>query len=89
MDAELFRALFLKDLIGLEELRLGHTVFGITRIVHDAVAEFEETARIIAAANRLRYPGSLLKEVDHRKIIQIDYGSELGGISHVLRRSII
>ena len=58
MDTELLNAVSLKLCVSFDKLVLGHSVLGIARIVHDAVAELENSARIISAAHYLRELGS-------------------------------
>ena len=51
MDAEFFGALFLQDAESLKNLFCGHAIFGISRIIHDPVADLKNTAGIVTAAD--------------------------------------
>ena len=61
----------------IRDLILRHAILGISGIIHNAVADRIDSARIIAAAYRLRYPAFLLKEINHGIIIQINISSKL------------
>ena len=90
MDTEILCPLALKDLIGINQLILGHTILGISGVVHDSVAEFEHTSRIIAAADGLRnVSDGLLQEINMGKIIQIDNSAKLICVCKFLRRRIV
>ena len=54
MDAELFCPFCLQNAERLKNLLGCHAVFGISRIVHDIGANFEQSARVITAADFLR-----------------------------------
>ena len=54
MDTEVFCALRFQDLECLKNLLGGHAVFGITWVVHDVIADLEQSAWIITAADGLR-----------------------------------
>ncbi len=64
MNTELLNPLGLQDLKALKQLLSGKTILGIAGIIHDAVAHFENAARIIPAAHGLRQLSSqdLLQE---------------------------
>ena len=65
---------------GLEELLGGHAIFGVARVVHDAVGELEQAARIKAAADRLgNGPCDALKELDVADVVKVDDGAQLVG----------
>ena len=53
VDAKVLGALGLEHAEGLEELLGGHAVLGVAGVIHDAVGELEQAARIKAAADRL------------------------------------
>ena len=54
MDAELFCPFCLQNAECLKNLLGCHTVFGISRIVHNIGADFKQSARVITAADFLR-----------------------------------
>ena len=90
MKAEFFRAFFLQNLISIKGLLRCHTVFCIPRIVHNVIADLEETARIKTAADRLRdMSDRLLKEINMCNIIQIDDCSQFVCQHKLLSRSVI
>ena len=78
MDAEMFGALGLERAECLEQLLGRHAVFGIARVVHNAVRDFEKPAGVVAAADGFRNAANrLLEEIDMRNIIKIDDGTQL------------
>ena len=90
MNPELFRTLFLQDLISLRDLFCSHSIFCISRIVHDIIADLKQSARVIPAADRLRdMADRLLKEIDVRDIIQIDDRAQPVRQLEVLSRCVI
>ena len=54
MDTEIFCAFCFQDLECLKDLLGGHAVLGITWIIHDVIADLEQSAWIITAADGLR-----------------------------------
>ena len=54
VDSEMFRTFAFKNLICFNDLILGHSVLGISRVVHDSVTQFKHSARIVATADSLR-----------------------------------
>ena len=91
MKSYLLYAVRFKLGISFEKLLLGHSVLGIARIVHDAVAELINSARIISAAHHLRELRSddAFKERNMCNIIKIDYASELGTERILFSRRIV
>ena len=78
MDAEMLGALGLKRAECLEQLLGRHAVFGIARVVHNAVRDFEKPAGVVAAADGFwNAANRLLKEIDVRNIIEVDDGAQL------------
>ena len=76
----------LQDAKRLVQLLGGHAVFGIARIVHDAVANFEQAARVIAAADGFgNMADRLLEKIDMRDVVEVDDGAQLVG-KHVIGR---
>ena len=74
------RRLGLEHAEGLEELLGGHAIFGVARVVHDAVGELEQAAWIKAAADRLGDgPRNALKEPDVADVVKVDDGTQLVG----------
>ena len=49
MNSEFFGSLFFQDAKRLEYLLFRHSVFGITGIIHDIIADLEKAARIESA----------------------------------------
>ena len=76
MDAQIFGAALNKHAESFEELFLGHAVFGISRVIHDAVCQLEESAGVKATAHGLGdgacHP---LEEIDMRDVVKVDDGS--------------
>ena len=89
MDAEMLHPLGLQDLESLPELIPGHAVFGISRIVHDVVAQGKDTPGVEPAADGFRNGRHLFQEIDHGEIVQVDDGSQFVGFLHILHRSIV
>ena len=78
MQAKGFGALSLQHAVGVEKLFLGHAVLGVAGVIHDAVCELEQPARVEAAAYGLGdATGRALKEVDVGDIVKIDGGAKL------------
>ena len=90
VDAKVFGALGLERAKGLEELLGGHAVFGVAGVVHDAVGELEQTARIKAAADRLGDGAcDALKELDVADVVKVDDGAQLVGELKVRCRRVV
>ena len=90
MDTELFCAFGLQDLECLKNLFSCHTVFGISRIIHNAVGNFEKSTRIITAADRLRnLSDRLFQKINVCDIVQVDDRAELISKCKFLCRCII
>ena len=78
-----------KDLISFCHLLPGHAIFGITGIIHNIVGNSKMPARIIAAADRIRYISHFFQKINMGDIIQIDSYIQLPGQLKILcRRSI-
>ena len=90
MKAEFFRPFLFQRFVCLKDLIFCHTVFGIARIIHDVIADLEQTARIETAADRLRNMSDrFLQKFDMCDIIQIDDRSEPVRQNKIFRRGII
>ena len=94
MDAELLCALLHQLFVAVDHLLLGHTVLGIAGLVHDlkalfALAQTEGAARVIAAEDVLRHTGDTLQKFHHGGIVQIDIGTQLVGLLHILHGSLV
>ena len=90
MDAKILGALGLEHTEGLKELFSGHAVFGIARVVHDAVGELEQAARVKAAADRLGDGAcDALVELDVADVVEVDDGAQLIGKLKVRRRRVV
>ena len=90
VDAEVPGAALAQLAEGLEELLGGHAVLGVAGVVHDAVGELEEPARVEAAAHRFGDTAhGLLVEVDVGDVVEVDDGAELVGEHEVLGRGIV
>ena len=90
MYAEMLCALFLQNLKCLSNLLCGHSVFGVSGIVHDVIADFKQAARIKTAADGLRNMSqSLLQALYMGDVVQVDDSSQLFCISKFLRRRIV
>ena len=90
VDAKVFGALGLEHAEGLEELLGGHAVFGVAGVIHDAVGELEQAARIKAAADRLGDGAcNALKELNVADVIKVDDGAQLVGELKVRCRRVV
>ena len=90
VDTEVLNSVLLQNLECIKKLRCCHSVFCISRAVHDAVADLEDTARIVAAAHRLRkFSDCPCIALDHGKVIEIDDGIHIRSIDVFFRRRII
>lgn len=86
----MLHAFFLQHTEAFKHLLRSKTVFRISRIIHDTVAYFKNTARVITAAHRFRKSAQdILQKFYMRNIIQIDGSAQLSGIGELLRRRII
>ena len=90
VDAKVLGALGLEHAEGLEELLGGHAVLGVARVIHDAIGELEQAARIKTAADRLGNGAcDALKELDVADVVKVDDGIQLVGELKVRRRRVI
>ena len=90
MDAKILGTLGLEHAEGLEELLGGHAVFGVAGVIHDAIGELEQAARIKAAANRLGDgPRNALKELDMADVVKVDDGAQFIRKGKVRRRRVV
>ena len=90
MDSKILRSFCLQHLKCFEKLFRCHAVFGIARIVHDIIADFEQAARIITAADHLgNMPDRLLQKLNMCNIVQIDNCPQLICQLKFFRRRII
>ena len=94
MDAELLRTQLLQPAEGLGDLRPGHAVLGLSRVVHDlkallALAQLEGAARIVAAEDVLRHTGYPVEEVHHRGVVEVDISAQLVGLLHILHGGLV
>ena len=90
VDTKVLGTLGLERAKGLEELLGGHAVLGVARVVHDAVGELEQAARIKAAADRLGDGArDALKELDVAYVVKVDDGSQLVGELKVGSRRVV
>ena len=87
MDTEPLCTLLPKDPERLKELLRRHAVLGIPGIVHDIIADAEQSARIIPAADGLRNVSeNIFQEIDVGEVIQIDDAAQLVDIGKFFRR---
>ena len=90
VDAKVLGALGFEYAEGLEELLGGHAVFGVAGVIHDAVGELEQAARIKAATDLLGDgPRNALKELDVADVVKVDDGAQLVGKLKVCRRRVV
>ena len=90
VDAKVLGTLGLEHAEGLEELLGGHAIFGVARVVHDAVGELEQAAWIKAAADRLGDgPRNTLKELNVADVVKVDDGTQLVGELKVGSRRVV
>ena len=90
MDAKILGALGLEHAESLIELLGGHTVLGVARVVHDAVGELEQAARIKAAAYRLGDGArDALKELDMADVVKVDDGAQFICKGKIRRRRVV
>ena len=90
MNAKVLHPFFLENSIGLYNLSVGHTILGVTGIVHDAIGKLIDAARVIAAAYGIRQGADLpLIEINVTDVIKINDSPDLSGIAELFRRSII
>ena len=90
VDTKVLGALGLEHAEGLEELLGGHAVLGVARVVHDAVGELEQAARIKAATDCLGDgPRDTLKELDMADVVKVDDGAQLVGELKVGSRRVV
>ena len=90
VDAKVLGALGLEHAERLEELLGGHAVLGVAGVIHDAVGELEQAARIKAAADRFgNGPRNALKELDVADVVKVDDGAQLVGELKVGSRRVV
>ena len=94
VDAKVLGALGHQLFVAVDHLLLGHAVFGIAGLVHHlealfALAQAEGAARIVAAEHRLRHTGHPVQEVHHGGVVQVDVGTQLMGLLHVLHGGLV
>ena len=90
VKAEMLRSLFPQNPVGVKKLLLRHAVLGVPGVVHDIVADLEDSARVEPAADGLRNIAyGLLQKINVRKIIQIDDSADLRRVRKLLRRRVI
>ena len=78
VDAKALGTLGLEHAESLEELLGGHAVFGVAGVVHNAIGELEQAARIKAATDCLGDgPRNALKELDMAYVVKVDDGAQL------------
>ena len=76
MNSEAFCTLRLQNLVGFDNLLLGHAVFCLAGASHDLGAYTEVSAGIETAADSLRNVAyGLFEEVDMSEIVKIDDGT--------------
>ena len=77
MDTEFLCAFCFQNLECLKKLLGSHTVFCISRVVHDIIADLKEAARIVTAADGFRnIADCFFQEIDMGDIIQVDDSSQ-------------
>ena len=90
MDTEILGSFGFEDTESIKDLLCCHSVFCISRVVHDIIADLEHTARIVTATDRLRYLAySTLYCFDMCDIIQVDDSADLICITEFCFRSIV
>ena len=94
VDAKVLGALGHQLFVAVDHLLFGHAVLGITGLVHHlealfALAQAEGAARIVAAEHRLRHTGHPVQEVHHGGVVQVDVGTQLIGLLHVLHGGLV
>ena len=86
----MLHAFFLHDLKSLRDLFFRHSILGVSGVVHNAVAHFKISARIVAAAHGLRQISDrFFHRFDMRDVIQIDDAAQLLTVCKFFRRRII
>ena len=90
MKAEVFHTFLLQNPVRLKNLLFRHPILGVSRVVHDAVRKSVNSARVKAAAHRLRKSSQhLLHNRDMGNVIKIDDCAKLIGIAKLLRLCVI
>ena len=78
VDTEFLDTLLLQDAERLEQLIGCHAILGVSRVVHNTVGEFEQSARVIAAADPFRNISQCFLNVfDAGEVIQVDDGMDV------------
>ena len=88
VQAEALDALFLRHLVGLEELVAREAVLRLGRLADDVVA-LHEVAGIVAEAEALRQAGVLLEVVEVADVVEVDDGAELDGFLELIGGRIV
>ena len=90
MDTKLLHTLCLHNFKCFFDLLCRHAILRITRVVHDAIADLEHSARIVPAGHRLRQIADrLLYLFNMRDIVQIDDTAHLSRLAEFFLRCII
>ena len=81
-------------LIAVDHLLLGHAILGVAGLVHDlealfALAQTEGAARVVAAEDVLGHACHPLQELHHGGVVQIDIGTQLVGLLHILHGGLV
>ena len=88
VQAEALDALFLRHLVGLEELVAREAILCLGRLADDVVA-LHEVAGIVAEAEALRQAGVLLEVVEVADVVEVDDGAELDGFLELIGGRIV
>ena len=68
----------------------GHAVLGVAGVVHNAVRELEQAARVKTAADRLGDGArNALKEIDMADVVKVDDGTQFVGELKIRRRRVV
>ena len=90
MNSKFLSAFTLQDTESIKDLLSGHTVLGITRIIHNIIGNLKQSTRIVSTADNLRnMTKSLLQTVNMSNIIQINNGTKLIRICKFFCRGVI
>ena len=90
MDTETLHSFFFQKFISLKKLLFCKSVFCITRVIHDTIAQCIHSARIITQTHGLwERTDRFLQKINMGKIIQIDRRTNLICIYKLFCRCII
>ena len=90
MNTKFLSTFTLQNTESIKDLLCGHTIFGITRIIHNIIGNLKQSSRIVSTADNLRNMAkSLLQTVNMSNIIQINDGTKLIRICKFFCRSVI